>query len=313
MGENYERLVFRISEAAKISIEEIERKVEAKRAKLSGLVSREGAAQIVAAELGINFDQERLKIAEIVHGMRRANVVGKIVEVYPVREYNKNGREGKVCNLLVADESSSARTVLWDVHHIELIEKEKLKKGDVIEISNANVRNGELHLSSFSDIKKSKELLDKVVEGRIYSERKIADIKPGENFRTRAVIVQVFEPRYFEVCPKCGKKIVDGKCSAGHENVEGKKRALLNLVVDDGSGSVRGVLFGESINKLGLSNEEIFSLEKFALSKINLLGDEKYFSGNMRSNQLYNTSEFVIDEVLEINPAELIKSFENKG
>src|SRR3989338_3855869 len=157
MGDNYEQLVLRISESAKISVDDIERRVEAKRAKLSGLVSKEGAAQIVAAELGINFDQERMKISELVHGMRRANVIGKILNISPVREYNKNGREGKVCNVTIADESSNTKAVLWDLHHIDLVQKGKLKIGDVIELSNANVRNGELHLGSFSDIKKSKE------------------------------------------------------------------------------------------------------------------------------------------------------------
>ena len=238
MGDNYQQLITRISGSAKLSIEEIERKIEAKRAKLSGLVSKEGAAQIVAAELGINFDQERMKISELVHGMRRANLIGKILEVYPVREYNKNGREGKVCNLLIADETGNTKAVLWDIHHISLIENEKLKKEDVIEISGASVRNGELHLSSFSDIKKSKEKLGEVISSRSFSERKIKDVREGERFKTRAVIMQVFEPRYFEVCPQCGKKVVDGNCISGHGKVEGKKMNVSN--------------FDGVINKLGM-------------------------------------------------------------
>ena len=47
--ENYNKLVERISKVSNLSAEEIERKVEAKKAKLSGLISKEGAAQIVAA------------------------------------------------------------------------------------------------------------------------------------------------------------------------------------------------------------------------------------------------------------------------
>ena len=70
--DNYSQLVERISLAAKLPKEDIERKVEAKRAKLSGLVSKEGAAQIVAAELGINFDKEKMKISELVQGMKKA-------------------------------------------------------------------------------------------------------------------------------------------------------------------------------------------------------------------------------------------------
>jgi len=53
---NYELLIDRIAKSASLEKSEVERKVEAKKAKLSGLISKEGAAQIIAAELGINFD-----------------------------------------------------------------------------------------------------------------------------------------------------------------------------------------------------------------------------------------------------------------
>src|SRR3989344_5989718 len=118
--DNYKNLVDKIALASKLTGDEIERKVEAKRAKLSGLVSKEGAAQIVAAELGINFEKERMKISELVQGMKRANVVGKILKVFPIRSFSKNGREGKVCNFMLADESSNVKAVLWDANHIGL-------------------------------------------------------------------------------------------------------------------------------------------------------------------------------------------------
>src|SRR3990167_6866022 len=100
--DNYSQLIERISRSSNIAVDEIERKVEAKKAKLSGLISKEGAAQIVAAELGINFDRERMKISELVNGMKRANILGKVIQISPVREFTKNGRSGKVVNMLVA-------------------------------------------------------------------------------------------------------------------------------------------------------------------------------------------------------------------
>ncbi len=312
MDDNYQKLIARISEAARISVAEIERKIDAKRARLSGLVSKEGAAQIVAAELGINFEQERMKISELVHGMRRVNVIGKILEVFPIREYSKNGREGKVCNFLIADEGSNTRVVVWDNHHIVLFEDGKLKAGDVVEISNANIRNGELHLTSFSDIKKSKEVLDNVVAERVFTERKIRDVREGERFKTRAVVVQVFEPRYFEACPKCGKKVVDKSCKQ-HGVVEGRKRALLSVVLDDGSESIRGVLFGEQINKIGLNENDVFSLENFAVKKNELLGEEKFFCGNVRANALFNTIEMNVEDVFDVKPDELISELEKRA
>ncbi len=310
--DNYESLISRISSISGVSVEDIDRKIEAKRAKLSGLVSKEGAAQIVASELGINFDQERLKIAEIVHGMRRVNVIGKVLDVFPIRQYNKNGREGKVCNFLIADESSNARVVLWDNHHIGLFEDKKLKAEDVIEISNANVRNGEIHLTSFSDIKKSKEVLANVVIEKVFSGRKIKDIRQGERFKTRAVIVQIFDPKYFNVCEKCGKKAVEGVCSGEHGKVGVKKRALLSVVLDDGSDSIRGVLFSEQIKRLGLSEDDVFSLDKFQVKKNELLGEEKFFCGNVKLNTMFNTIEMNVEDVIDIDAQKLIQELERR-
>ena len=311
--DSYESLVSRISSSSGVEVDELERKVEAKRAKLSGLVSKEGAAQIVAAELGVNLDKEKLKIAELVHGMRRTNVLGQVIEIFPIREFNKNGRQGKVGSFMLADDSSNIKVVLWDTNHIDLIERGKLKKGDVIEVSNGGVRNRELHLGSFSDIKASKEKIEgKIVTEKVYGSKKLKDVKPGDSLTIRAFIVQSFEPRYFEVCPECGKKVVEGKC-VKHDKVVGKKRALLNIFLDDGSEVIRSVLFGENINKLGLSDEEIFDLEKFASKKNELLGEEKVYSGNVRANALYNTTELILEDVEDIKVDELVKELEAKA
>lgn len=292
--DNYEQLLDRISRSSGVERVEIERKIEAKRAKLSGLISKEGAAQIVAAELGIVFDNERMKISELLQGMKKANVLGKIITLFPVREFNKNGREGKIASFVLSDDSSTIRVALWDTHHIELIEKGQIKEGDVVEISNGSVRNGDLHLSAFSDIKKSKEKIDNVVEKKTITERRISEIKVGQDVKLRAIIMQIFEPKYFD------------------DKKSGEKRALLNLVLDDGSDTIRAVLFGEDIKKLGFNNEEIFSLEKFESKKTNLLGEEKHFIGNVRTNQFFSRQELIMSDVEDVNVGDVIKELEAK-
>jgi len=309
--DNYNQLVERISSASGVSKEEIDRKVEAKRAKLSGLVSKEGAAQIVAAELGINFEKERMKISELVVGMKKANVVGKVISVSPVRSYSKNGKEGKVANLVIADEASNIKTVLWDTNHISLIENEKIKEGTVIEVSNGQIRNGELHLGSFSDVKISSEKIENVKSDKVFSATKIKDAKVGQGLKTRGVIVQIYEPRYFEVCPECGKKVLDGECKV-HGAVQPKRRALMNIVIDDGTDSLRAVLFGEQIYLLGLNEEEVFNVDKFLEKKLDILGEEMIFSGSIRSNALYNTNEFNIEKVEKVDVNALLKELEGK-
>ena len=310
--ENYSKLVEKVAAASGLAPEEIERKVEAKRAKLSGLVSKEGAAQIVASELGINFDKERIKVSELVEGMKRANVLGKVLQMFPVRAFTKAGREGKVASFLIADEGGSVRIVLWDVNHISLVEQGKIKEGDVIEISHGSVRNGELHLSSFGDLKLSKEQLAQVSVERAMVVKTLKDVKPGQSLKTRAVVVQVFDPRYFEVCPECGKKVAEDECAV-HGKVTPQKRALLSIVLDDGSETIRAVLFSEQIKILGIDDETLYSLEKFAEYKKGLLGEEKIFSGIVKSNMLYNSTDFTIQGVEDVDPQKLIAELEAKS
>ena len=74
MNGNYEKILERIVKSSEVGKEELERRVEAKRAKLSGLISKEGALQIIAAELGISFENEKLKINELLPGMRKTDL-----------------------------------------------------------------------------------------------------------------------------------------------------------------------------------------------------------------------------------------------
>ena len=176
MEENFDRILEKISKSAGLEKEEIERRVEAKRAKLSGLISREGALQVVAAELGINFEDENFKIAELLPGMRKVNVVGKVINLSPVRTFTtKKGEEGKVVNLTIADDTSNVKVVLWDTNHISLIEKGDVAEGKVIELANGSMRDNEIHLGSFSEFKLSAEVLNEVKTEKVVREKTISD------------------------------------------------------------------------------------------------------------------------------------------
>lgn len=310
MFDNYERILKKISESAGIEKEEIERKIEAKRAKLSGLISKEGASQIVAAELGVSFDNEKLKINELLPGMRKVSLVGKVISIFPVREFEKNGKKGKVANMVIADETSNIKLVLWDTNHISLVEEGKISVGGIIEISNASMRENEIHLGSFSEFRLSSANIGDVKTERISREKTILEFKNMDNARTRAFIVQLFEPRFFHVCPECKKKaILEGEnfiCSQ-HGKVAADKRALMNFVIDDGTGTIRAVVFHENLKKLGIEN---FEQEELIKQRERLLGMEMFFSGSVRNNKLFNTPEFIVDSVEEINLDNLIEKIE---
>jgi len=310
--QNYDMLIERIAKASGLGASEVERKVEAKKAKLSGLISKEGAAQIIAAELGINFEDQDLKISELMPGMKKVNVVGKIINIFPVREYEKNDRKGKVANFILADETGNTRIVLWDNNHIELIENGTLEKGTVIEIKNGSTRDSEIHLSGFSEIKVSTKEMGEVKTEREMTEATLDEVRQGQNVQARGVVVQIFQPRFYSVCPTCNKKVnknEEGASCAEHGAVTPKDKAILNFVIDDGTETMRVVMFSDQIGQL-IPEEDLKDAEKATAFRDEFLGTEIYLSGTVKRNQLFNNLEIVASNVEKIDVEKLIEKLE---
>lgn len=312
MDVNYNKILNKISKVSGLKIEEIERQVEAKRAKLSGLISLEGAAQIVAAELGISFDNEQLKLDELLPGMRKVHVVGKIINLFPIRTFiTKKGEESKVCSFILADDTTNLKVVLWDTNHIDLIEKGELEEGSIIRIQGGVMRDSEIHLGSFSELKLDKFNFERLVTEKVVKEKEIVNFVLGENCKFRAFIVAAYDPKFFYVCPECKKKVNSEGNSfvcAEHGKVAAERRALMNLVLDDGTGTMRSVVFFEVLNSLGIT--EFDDIEKLIEQRQNLLGKEMYFTGVVRTNNYFNRPEFNIESVSEIDLDKLIEKLE---
>ena len=310
---NYELLVDRIAKASGLERAEVERKIEAKKAKLSGLISKEGAAQIISAELGISFEDEDLKVAELIGGLRKVNVVGKIMNIFPVREFEKNDRKGKVANFILADDSGSTRVVLWDTNHIAMIEDELIKVGDVVEIKNGSTRDSEIHLSSFGELKKSSVEMAEVKNAPAASEVGLDEVRQGMSVKARGIVVQVFQPRFYSVCPTCNKKGMLGddgvfKC-AEHGVVEKKDRAILNFVLDDGTETMRIVMFSDQI-ALVVPEEDLKDEAKALAFRDDFIGTEIYLSGNVKTNNFFNNLEIIASGVEKVDVENLIKELD---
>lgn len=314
--QTYELLVDKIARLSGLTKEEIERRIEAKRAKLSGLISKEGAAQIIAAELNVSFENESMKISELAPGMKKVNLIGKVINLFPVREYNKNGKQGKVSNFIVADETGSLRVVLWDTNHIALIENANIVELDCVEIKNAMMRDNELHLSGFSEIRKSPVILENVKTEKIYLEKPISEVKDNQSSKFRGIIVQFFPPRFFSVCPECNKKLIqmstDYMCK-DHGKVFPKERALMTLVADDGTETIRIVLFSDQISKLVQNEADLKDPNKINEIRDKILGTEYFISGTARKNPLFNNTELIASNIEEVNPDLLIEKLEKTG
>src|SRR3989338_9422368 len=152
----YEQIVERIKKEANISESDIDERINSKMKQLSGLISKEGAAHIVANELGIKlFDafSGKLQIKNIVSGLRNVDTVGKVLQVYELREFKTNERQGKVASLVIGDETGTVRVVLWGEQADNI---KTISQGMVLKIAGGYVRdnNGriELHLNDRSKL-----------------------------------------------------------------------------------------------------------------------------------------------------------------
>ena len=85
--------------SGKLTAPQLEQRVKDKINELSGLVSEEGAMNIIANELGIELlppQREKLKVKEIYPGMRNVSLLGKVVQKYETRTFAKGDKKGKV-------------------------------------------------------------------------------------------------------------------------------------------------------------------------------------------------------------------------
>jgi replication factor A1 len=316
----YEEIVAKIVEEAGISEVEVNDKIEEKLQQLSGLVSKEGAAHILANELGIKLlEQEssgKVVVNKLLPGMRSVEFMGKVQKVFDAKSFDKGTRKGRVQSFVAGDETGTIRVVAWN----DLVEKiQTLKEGDIVHIENAYIKENnnqkELHLNDKSKVELNPpgETIGEVkvvIPSR--NRKKIDGLKENDiNVEILGTIVQTFEPRYYEVCPQCNKRArivpggVDFICEA-HGRISPKYAYVLNVVIDDGSGTIRTVFFkNQAENLTKKSEQEMVSMkdnqQKIEQLKNELLGEIVKVVGRAAKNTMFDRLEFV-SQLVFINP-----------
>jgi replication factor A1 len=323
MGYRLDDIIKRIHEEKGVSFEEIERRIRQKLDKLSGLISREGAAHIVANELGVDLissmKKHGVRIAQIMPGMRNVTVVGSVVKDYGVRVYQKEKSEGKVWSFLVGDESGTLRIVVWDTQLMTQMEQKGFGEGVVLRVSDGFIKenNGyrEMHLGNRSTLEVNPAGVTigqvKTSTGPSYIRKSIRDIREGEHLRLIGTVVQVMEPKFYEGCSHCGRKLDGGNCKE-HGGVAGVMVPILNFYFDDGTGTVQAVAFRDMVGRaLDAPSEQVVgfhkSLEGFDAAKQRLLGKPLILQGKIQKNMLFDRLEFMVSAIDEANPEELIQ------
>jgi len=330
VGVSFEDIVSVLMERGGLSRDEIDVRVDEKLDALSGLISREGAAHIIANDLGIklvDLSSDRLKIRELFSGMSSVDVVGRVLDKYELREFQRSGSTGKVFSVVVGDETGRIRVVFWD----SLAEEAQgVVVGDVLFLKGAYSRENrigylEVHLGSRSGFEVNPEGVSVNVQeyNSAVLRKRLSEVKEDDGLvEVMGTLVQVYGMNFFEVCSVCSRRarMRDGVFYCNQHNVvEPKFSCVMNILLDDGSDSVRMALFSDQIKQLleKSSDNELLKFkgddDVFEDLKHDLLGAFLKIEGRVNKNDITNSLEIVVRKVCKADPGQEIEIVKKKG
>lgn len=144
-------------------------------------------------------DNPHIKIAELETGQHDVTLTGRVMRISNIKRFtSRKGREGKLANVLLADDSGDIRVVFW-TENIKLLKK--IKEGDVIRISGVEIKQGYKDDEAHLNLKSSLEVLNSEEYENFppYEEKitNIADIKGDDEVNIIARIIRIPRIRKF--------------------------------------------------------------------------------------------------------------------
>ncbi len=208
------------------------------------------------AELLPKADSIAVKISDLSEGMENVDVFARVLRVFGLNEFQREGETRKVVNFLIADDSGQTRATAWNdiAEHAN-----SLREGAIIKIEGGYTKKGqqglELHLGWTSRILEDPVLGFEIPElkelgGMEFKQKAIPELKEGEQASIAGTIIGLSKGKLlFFVCEKCGKKAVEESGSFICEKcgqVKPKYRMVVSATIDDGEGAIRVSAFGKN-------------------------------------------------------------------
>jgi replication factor A1 len=130
-----------------ISAEHVRELIDEKKRKIgAGYLTDQGALFLVAADLGISFENEQTAqtfIKDLYIGANDVNLTARILTIFPIKRYTRRETNEEFQNrtLTIYDKDSSIKLRLWD-QHVSFPEDNDVKPGDLIKISHGYTKSG---------------------------------------------------------------------------------------------------------------------------------------------------------------------------
>jgi replication factor A1 len=130
-----------------ITAEQIRELIDEKKRKVgAGYLTDQGALFLVAADLGISFENVpklSSEIKDLYIGAKEVTITARVMNIYPVRKFLKKDTNEEIINrtLTVYDKETSIKVKLWD-NQISIPDEMGLQPGDLIRISRSYIKSG---------------------------------------------------------------------------------------------------------------------------------------------------------------------------
>ncbi|HPU37663.1 MAG TPA: OB-fold nucleic acid binding domain-containing protein [Methanothermobacter sp.] len=264
-----------------------------------------------------DFIYTKKKIDEIEEDDRKIKVIGRVIDLYEPREFQRDDVVGILRIMELADDTGVIRVTLWD-------EKADipLNIGDAVKIENPRVRyrneNLELSIGRNSQIEviKEEEIEDlpgfEEIEDMVYPSKSIGDLdEESKNVKISGELTDLYGDRIISYrCPRCNTRLEvseENICNFCGESID-EPRYLLIIPgrISDDTGEIGITFFGREAEKLlGMKTKEVVDI-------INKTGDEGALHDKVEDlngahiTVIGNTNFDEYNEELRFNPKKIV-------
>ncbi len=148
MSLDFKRMMeFLLKQKEELSAEEVKDMIEEKKRKVgAGYLTDQGALFLVAADLGISFDniqRSESHIKDIFIGAKDVNLSARILSIYPIKKFTRRETNEEIKNrtLTIYDKDDSIKVKLWD-NQVDFPENVGLKPGNLVKIGQGYIKSG---------------------------------------------------------------------------------------------------------------------------------------------------------------------------
>jgi replication factor A1 len=211
-----------LQEKPEINAEMVKDLIEEKKKTIgAGYLTDQGALFLVAADLGISFENApkmNSGIKDLYVGAKEIGVTGRVMNIYPTRKFEKKETREEIKNrtITIYDNDSAVKIKLWDLF-TDFPEERGLKPGDLVKItrgyvkaslsgrplvnlgssssieiidgSNSDIQDINSVTISVDEVEQPRE--NAVIAGRISSNPRISEFTNGRGERSKLLQLQI--------------------------------------------------------------------------------------------------------------------------